>query len=194
MSLVGFWSSETEGVFDFVHVVQALPGEESHHTFALRGFDLFFVKVSSEMSVGSGRFINRILQLEAVDDVVWAHREDFADTHGDFAVVHFHFGGSVSVNVKSDGLRFADGIGHLDEHLVAEAGGHHVLGDMPGGVSGGAIDFRGVFAGKGAATVCAASTVCVNDDFTACETGVAVRSADDKLAGRVHKQFEIRTK
>ena len=87
------------------------------------------------MPVGSSRFVDRVLQLETGDNVVGAHREDFAYAHGNFTIVHLHFGSTVSVNVKSHGLRFTDGVSHLDEHLVAETGGYHVLGDMPGGVS-----------------------------------------------------------
>ena len=132
----GFWRSEGKGFFDFIHIIQTLPGEESDGAFALCSFHFSVVAVTAEMPVGGGGLVDRVFQLEAGDDVIGAHREDLADAHGDLAVVHLHLGGAVSVDIQSHGFRFADGVGHLDEHLVAEAGGHHVLGDVAGGVGG----------------------------------------------------------
>ena len=143
------------------------------------------------MPVGGGGFVDRVLELEAVDDVVRAHREDLADAFRDLAVGHVDLGGAVGVDVESDGFGFADGVGHLDEHLVAETGGHQVLGDVAGGVGSRAIDFRGVFAGESAAAVCTASTVGVDDDFASRESCVTVRTADNELAGRVYKQLVL---
>ena len=100
------------------------------------GLHLLLVAVAAEVAVGGGGLVDRVLQLETADDVVGAHREDLTDAHGNLAVVHLHLGGTVCVDVQTHGFGLADGIGHLDKHLVAETGGHHVLGDMAGGVSG----------------------------------------------------------
>ena len=127
---------QSKRFFHNVNVIKAFPREEGDGAFAGGGVHLFLIAVAAEVTVGGGGFVDGVLELEAVDDVVGAHRENIADAAGDFAVVQFHLGGAIGVDVESNGLRLADGVGHLDEHLVAKTGGHQVFGNVTGGVSG----------------------------------------------------------
>ena len=60
---------------------------------------------------------------------------------------------------------------------------HKRLCDPACEVGGRAIDLTVVFAGEGTTTVGAPSTVCVDDDFAASETGVSLWTTDDEEAG-----------
>src|SRR5690606_17947248 len=85
----------------------------------------------------------------------------------------------------------ADRIGHLDLAPVSESGGDHVLGDPASRVGTGAIDLRGIFPTKGAASVAAHPAVAVHDDLAAGQAGVAHRSPNHEAAGWVDVDFEL---
>jgi hypothetical protein len=93
----------------------------------------------------------------------------------------------VSTN-RPDRLGLADGVRDLDLAAGGEPGGDDVLGDPAHGVGGGAVHLGRVLAGEGAAAVPGVAAVGVDDDLAAGEAGVAHRTADDELAGRVHQQ------
>ncbi len=93
--------------------------------------------------------------------------------------------GAERVDPHRHRLRDTDGVGELHLDLVRQARGDEVLGDVARHVGGRAIDLRRVLAGEGAAAVTAVAAVGVDDDLAAGQARVAVRSADDELAGRV---------
>jgi hypothetical protein len=96
-----------------------------------------------------------------------------------------HLAGAEGVGVDRERPRHANGVGKLEDAALGEAGGDDVLGEVAGGVGGGAVDLGRVLAGEGAAAVRGRAAVGVDDDLAAGEAGVAVRTADDELAGRV---------
>ena len=79
-----------------------------------------------------------------------------------------------------------DGVGDLNQDASAESGLDEGFGDPAGGVGGGTIHFGEVLAGESATTVGAPSSVSVDDDLTACQTGVSHGTADDEFAGRLN--------
>ncbi len=87
-----------------------------------------------------------------------------------------------AVDHDGDGMRDADGVGHLHLAALGEAGGDDVLGDVAGRVGAGAVDLARVLAGEGAATVRSGAAVRVHDDLAAGEAAVAHGAADDELA------------
>ena len=93
--------------------------------------------------------------------------------------------GAVQVDVDRQRLGDADRVGDLDRAAIGEAGGDDVLGQIARGVGGRAVDLGRVLAGEGAAAVRRRAAVGVDDDLAAGEAAVAVRAADDELAGRV---------
>lgn len=59
------------------------------------------------------------------------------------------------------------------------------LGDPSGEVGSGTVDLAVIFSGERTTTVCTPATVGVNDDLTASQTGVTLRTTDDEETGRL---------
>ena len=93
--------------------------------------------------------------------------------------------------MDTDGKGVTDGVGELDFALGGEAGGDDVFGDPAAHVGGAAVHFGGVFAGEGTAAVTAHAAVAVDDDFTAGEARVTLRTADDEFAGGVDEVLGV---
>ena len=93
--------------------------------------------------------------------------------------------GAVQVDIDRQRLGDADGVGELDRAAVGEAGRDDVLGEIARRIGGRAVDLGRVLAGEGAAAVRGRAAIGVDDDLAAGQAGVAVRAADDELAGRV---------
>ena len=96
--------------------------------------------------------------------------------------------GAEGLDVETDRLRLADGVGHLHLAAPGQPGRDDVLGDPAHGVGGGAVDLRRVLAGEGAATVPGHAAVGVDDDLATGEPGVAHRAADLEATGRVDEE------
>ena len=79
----------------------------------------------------------------------------------------------------------ADGVGELNLGAGGQAGSHNILGHVAAHVSGTAIHFAGVLAGKRSAAVTTHAAVGIDNDLAPGQTGVALRPADDETAGRV---------
>ena len=93
------------------------------------------------------------------------------------------------VDVHADRIGITDGVGELDLATRRQTGRDHVLRDPASHVSGAAIDFARVLAGKRAAAVPAPAAVAVHDNLAAGQAGVALRSADDETAGRIDEKL-----
>jgi hypothetical protein len=95
------------------------------------------------------------------------------------------FAGAVGVDV--DGQRFGDADGVRDLHQASsrEAGGDDGLGRLSGNVRSGAIDLGRILTREGTAAVRTPTPVGVDDDLSASQTGVAIRTADDEASRRV---------
>lgn len=89
-------------------------------------------------------------------------------------------GGAVAVNEDGKGLGDTNGVGELHERAASELGVDEGLGDPAGEVSGGTVDLGEVLAGEGTTTVGTPSTVGVNNDLTASETGVTLGTTNDE--------------
>src|SRR5207249_4173972 len=76
----------------------------------------------------------------------------------------------------------ADGVGELDFATGRESSGNDVLGDVAAHVGGAAVDFGRVFPAERATAVPSHAAVAVDDDLAASQTGVALRSANNKTA------------
>ena len=97
----------------------------------------------------------------------------------------FDFAGAEGIHHDGNRLGYADGVGQLHFGARGQTGRDDVLGDIAGHVAGGAVYFRGVLAGEGAAAVTAHAAVGIDDDLAAGKAGVAMRSADDETAGGI---------
>ena len=150
---------------------------------------------AAHVAVGCGFGVDGVEEFEALDEHARTHIKNLGNALGDFSIAELfasgiaHMGCTVGVDVKSDRFSDPNGIGHLDQNLVAKAGGHHVLGNVAGCISGRAVHFGGVFARKGTATVGAFATVGVHNDLAAGEAGIPVGSANHKIPGGVDVVF-----
>ena len=72
--------------------------------------------------------------------------------------------------------------------LFGEAGRDDVLGEIARRISGRAVDLGRVLAGERAAAMRRVAAVGVDDDLAAGEAAIAVRAADDEIAGRIDQE------
>ncbi len=164
------------GVFEGLGAVGSFPGEE----VAVGG--------ASEVSAAGGGGVDGFAEGEGFDDALGGEGEDVADGAGDADGVGAV--GALAVDEDAGGFGDADGVAELDFAGGGQAGGDDVLGDVSGHVGGGAIDLCGVFSAEGAAAVSCVPAVGIDDDFSACESGVAVWAADFEAAGGVDVDFD----
>ena len=92
---------------------------------------------------------------------------------------------AVSVDVDGEGLSNTNGVRELDKGTAREASRNERLGDPTGGVGSRTVDLRPVLAGEGTTTVRTPSTVGVDDDLTAGQTGVTLGTTDDEETRRL---------
>ena len=135
------------------------------------------------MSIGRRLPVDRAAKLEVADDRTWPQIEVFVDQFFDLFIADL--ARAEGLDVDTQWLGHADGVGELDFAAVGEAGGDDVFGNPSGCVGTAAVDFGAVFAAEGAATVPAHAAVGVDDNFATGQAGVAHRAADDKATCRV---------
>jgi hypothetical protein len=88
--------------------------------------------------------------------------------------------GAVGLDEEGEGLGDTDGVGELDEGAAGELGVHERLGDPARKVGGGTVDLGVVLSGESTASVGSPTTVGVDNDLTAGQTGVTLGSTDDE--------------
>ncbi len=101
------------------------------------------------------------------------------------AVVHVHFGGTLGIHEKSAGLSYPNGIRHLHQYFVAQAGRYHVLGNVTRGVGRRAVYLGRIFTRESPAPVRTLTAVGIHDDLAARQAGITVWTTDHELTGRV---------
>src|ERR1700737_1690316 len=85
----------------------------------------------------------------------------------------------------------ADGVRGLYLASFGESGGHQVLGHMPRSIRSGAVDLARILSAERPATMPCDSTVRVDDDLAAGETGVGGRTAEEKVAAGVDQDLGL---
>ncbi len=187
-----------EGIFYFVDGVEGFPSKESNLDVAVACIAVVemlgdCLGVAAHVSVGGCLGVDGLAEVKSFLDGVGGHVETFHSFHhlGNLAVGEVDAGGATGVDAEADRLCHADGVGYLHEGLTCDTGGNEVFGDVAGGIGCRAVDLGGVFARECAAAVGAAAAIGVDDDFAACQAGVAVGASDDKFSGGVYKHFYI---
>src|SRR5690606_11358437 len=79
----------------------------------------------------------------------------------------------------------AYGITYLNQHFIANAGCYQVFSNMSGGISGTSVYFTRVFSTKCTAAMCTFPAVGINNNFSTCQTGISVWSANNKNTGGI---------
>lgn len=88
---------------------------------------LFGIGASTEMAVRSGSFKNRIPQTKTLYDLGGTQIEQFADPLCNLPFGDRQMIGTVRIDIDAQRTGNADRIGELNEHLVSDAGCHHIL-------------------------------------------------------------------
>ena len=143
------------------------------------------------VSVAGGLLIDRLLQVKVTHDGSGAQVEETAYSIGDGGIGQPVAGSAESVDKEADGLRYADGITDLHQHLPRYPCGYHVLGYPAGCIRCRAVHLGGVFARESTAAVRAATAVGIHDNLASGQPRVAVGTADDELPRRVDQQFVV---
>src|SRR5690606_16535012 len=175
---------QLRGLAQFVGLVRLLPGEGGGGLLLAGGVGVGdLLGLAPEVAVAGGALVDRVHQVERLQDAVRAQVEVAADQLLDHDVPDL--AGAEGGDRDRGRLGDADGVAHLHLAAVGQAGGDHVLGDVARGVGGGTVDLGRVLAGERAATVAGPAAVGVDDDLAAGQAAVAHRAADHELAGRV---------
>ena len=134
-----------------------------------------------EMPIPRRAIVNRLRQVQLLDNDTRPHVEVLADDAHELVAALV----ARAVRLDEEGQRLgdADGVRELHERAARQLGVDERLGDPAGEICGAAVDFAVVLAGEGATAVRAPAAVRVDDDFAACEAGVALRAANDEEAG-----------
>src|SRR6476469_10142466 len=128
------------------------------------------------MTIGCRALVDGPVELERAANIRRGKAEQLGEDL--LELLLFDLAGAMRIDQKRHRVSHADRIGDLNGATFGNAGGHNVLGEIARGISGRAIDFRGVLAGGGAAAMRRVAAVGVDDDLAAGETAVSIRSAD----------------
>jgi hypothetical protein len=133
-----------------------------------------------EVTVLGGRVVNGVGKVEFLDDDTGAEIEVVLDDLN--KLVRRLVRGTVGLDEHGERLSNTDGIRQLDKSTTGQLGVHERLGDPATKVSCGTIDLGVVLAGESTTTVGSPTTVGVDNDLTASETGITLRSTNDEEA------------
>ena len=134
----------------------------------------------AEVAVLGGLAVDGLREAELLDDDTRAEVEVVADDLDE--LVRGLGGGAVGLDEDGQRLSNTNGVRELDEGTAGEAGVDEGLGNPSGEVGSRAVDLAVVLSGESTTTVGSPSTVGVDDDLTAGETGVTLRTTDDEEA------------
>jgi hypothetical protein len=150
----------------------------------LEGLGLFpGVRGVTEVTVRGGLQVLRPLEVELSYNNSGSQVPVVSD---DFDQVGVRLGtGAVSVDKDGQGLGDTDGVGQLNETSSCETGVDERLGDPSGSVGGRSVDLGEVLTGESTTTVGTPTTVGVDNDLSASQTGVTLRTTDNESAGRL---------
>ena len=140
-----------QGGAEGVDVVEAFPGEEVDGEGAVAVVGVVEclgdgLRLASDVAVGCGLAVDGLAQAQSLLYGVWAHVEYLRYFCRERGIGEADMRCAEGVDAQAHGACHADGVGHLHESAVGDAGGHDVFGDVPCGVGCGAVDLGGVFA------------------------------------------------
>src|SRR3974390_1611142 len=121
--------------------------------------------VPTEMSVRRSRLIDRLGQIQCLDDGLWRELEGFANQGRAF--LFRDSSGAEGVDHDRNRLGHTDGVSELHFRARCQTRGNYVLGDIARHVACRTVHLGWIFAGKRAATVTAVTAVGVDDNLAA---------------------------
>src|SRR5688500_1310705 len=145
---------------------------------------------TAEMPVRRGLPVDRLAQLEALDDRAGPEVEVLSDELADRHVRHI--ARAEGLDVQRDRPGATDDVCDLHFEAIREAGLDDVLRDKARRVRGGPVDLRRVLPAERAAAVSRVAPIGVDDDLASGEAGVAHGTADRERAGPIHAIDRLR--
>jgi len=137
----------------------------------------------TEVTVRGGLEVDWLLEVELLDDDSRSEIPVALDDLDELGIGLLS--GSVRVDEDGQWLSDTDGVRELNENSLGETGSDEGLGDPSGSVGGGSVDLGPVLSGESSTTVGTPTTVSVDDDLSAGQTGVTLGTTDDESAGRL---------
>lgn len=134
--------------------------------------------LSSEVSIGSSRLEDGLIQSEITDDAARTKIEVLIDDLDNFGLRVL--GGSVRVDMDGERVVYTNRIGELDQTTVAHTGVDKGLGNPTRSVSSRAIHLRRILSREGTASMGSPTTIGIDNDLTTCQTRVSAGSTDHK--------------
>jgi len=133
------------------------------------------------VAVLGGLAVDGVDEVELLDNDTGAHVEVGLDDLDE--LLGAPVGGAVGLDEDGERLSDTNGVGELDKGTASELCVNERLGDPAGKVGSRAVDLAVVLAGERTTTVGTPSTVGVDDDLAASETGVTLGTTNDEVAG-----------
>src|ERR1700734_1774141 len=138
------------------------------------------------MAVGRCPPIDRAVQLKCPTNAGRTQGKEFGKKLLQLCLVDL--AGTVGVDIDRHWVRPPNRVGDLDGATLGQTSSNHVFGQVSRGISGRAVHFGRVLAGKSAAAVGRVTAVSIDNDLTAGETAIAIGAADDEVTGGVDQE------
>jgi len=133
-----------------------------------------------------GLLVDRLSEVELLDDVSRSEGEVSADNIAEVVVVLTVLDGAVGINPDGEGIGESNSVGDLDADSVAEASSNQGLGDVSSVVSAGSVDLGGVLSRVSTTSMRAPATVGVDNNLSSGDTSIGSRTSDIELARGVN--------
>jgi hypothetical protein len=86
---------------------------------------------------------------------------------------------------------YTNGIRNLHQHFVANTGSYQVFSNVTGSIRSRTVYLAGIFSAEGTTAVRTFAAIRIYNDLAAGQSGIAMRTANHKLAGRIDVVFDI---
>lgn len=136
--------------------------------------------VGTKVAVLGSLEVDGAVQVELANNDTRTHVEVVADDLDE--LLGGLLRGTVGVDVDGEGLSDTNGVGKLDQGAAGKAGVDQGLGNPAAEVGSGTVDLGEILSGESTTTVGTPTTVGVDNDLTAGQTGVTLGTTNDEAA------------
>src|SRR5829696_6421722 len=145
--------------------------------------------ITSEVAVGGRLLEDRTLERHRLDDRPGAQVKLRLDQIEDHLVRYATR--TEGLDHEGHGTCFSNRIRDLHLEAIGESSCDDVLSDVARGVGRGAVDLRGVLAGKGSPTVARHTTIRIDDDLASCEPCIGQRPTNLESAAGIDEERRL---
>merc|ERR1712137_1538714 len=132
--------------------------------------------LAPEVAVGRSLLVLGLAESQGQSDGARAAVEFDLDDVGDIMGSQSSLLGAVGLHEERQRLGDANGVGELHERTLAEAALYHRLGHLTANVRSRAVNLGGVLPRERTTAVGTPAAVGVDDNFAACQAGIALRA------------------